>query len=291
MPLTDALDTGDASVGQALEDALDVRVDGTWVLTVNGLRTLTDSLGGIAVDVPAAVVTDTVAVPAGNGQRLDGTQATAYATHLADKEAETARSARLSQVLTGVLAALPAESGVLDGQLRSLGADSRSTQPVDALAGVLGEIATTVRNGQLGATVLPVQEIATGDAQPVYGLDDAAVGPMMQTRFAGAMRPGGSDAARVLVQNGVGTPGLGEQARDRLVDAGFRYVGGGNATSLGQSTSVVAVSSDSAEDRERGLQVARALGLPESVVAVGQEAPTMAEVVVVLGADFDASTP
>jgi hypothetical protein len=90
----------------------------------------------------------------------------------------------------------------------------------------------------------------------------------------------------VLVQNGVGAPGLGDDARSRLVDEGFRFVGGGNAELLGRQTSAVLVPSSSASDRELGLAVAAALGLPAEVVAVGQEAPTTAEVVVVLGADF-----
>jgi hypothetical protein len=90
----------------------------------------------------------------------------------------------------------------------------------------------------------------------------------------------------VLVQNGVGTPGLGDSARDLLVDAGFRFVGGGNAATLGQPTSAVLVPSNSTANRELGRSVAEALGLPAEVVAVGQEAPTTADVVVVLGADF-----
>ncbi|WP_461024640.1 LCP family protein, partial [Thalassiella azotivora] len=286
VPLGDALATGDAAVGQSVEDALDVRVDGTWVLTTDGLQELVNALGGVAVDVPAAVTTDSVTIPAGNGQRLDGVQAVAYATYLAPEEAETARSARLSQVLTGLLSYLPSAVSDVEGLLLSLGENSRSTQPVEVLAEVLVEVKQTLTSNQYGATVLPVQEISTGDENVIYGIDEAEAGPVLQTRFSGALRPGGPDAVRVLVQNGVGSPGLGDRARDRLVEAGFRYVGGGNATSLGRDTSVVAVASDSPEDREDGLAVAEALGLPAEVVAVGRDAPTLADVVVVLGQDF-----
>ena len=46
---------------------------------------------------------------------------------------------------------------------------------------------------------------------------------------------------RVLVENGVGTPGLVEKARAKLVDAGFRFLNGGNASSFGDDPSTVLV--------------------------------------------------
>jgi hypothetical protein len=92
----------------------------------------------------------------------------------------------------------------------------------------------------------------------------------------------------VLVQNGVGTPGLGEQARHLLVDAGMRFVSGGNAATLGRDKTVVAIPSDGQRDRERGAAVAKALGLPDDAIAVGKDQPTLADVVVVLGEDFAA---
>ena len=288
VPVADSLTTGDAALGQSVEDALDVRVDGTWVLSSDGLRDLVDELGGIAMDVETSVSTETVAIPAGPGQRLDGLQAVTYATFLGPDEPETARSARLSQVIGAVLAVLPQEPGEVESLLLGLADGSRVTQDVADVGEVLVQLASTAVAGSFGATVLPVQEIATGGDQVVYGLDDAELGAVLESRFAGALRPGSEDAVRVLVQNGVGTPGLGEQARERLVEAGFRYLGGGNATTLGRETTVVAIATDSQRDRDRGAAVADALGLSPDVVAVGRDAPTLADVVVVLGEDFAA---
>ncbi len=288
VPVRDFLDTGDSAPGQALEDLLDVRVDGTWVLSTQGLAGLVDGLGGIVVDVTTSVTSGQVAVPQGQGQKLTGAQAVAYATYLGRGEPEPVRAARTSQVLTGLLGAMPDSAGEVGTRLDALGATSRSTLSTPDLAARLADLVKTQRAGDLGATVLPVKEISAGGDQTIYGLDAAEAASVVESRFAGAQRPGGEDVVRVLVQNGVGTPGLGEQARDRLVDAGMRFVSGGNAATLGREKTVVAIPSDGQRDRERAAAVAKALGLPDDVIAVGKDQPTLADVVVVLGEDFAA---
>jgi len=55
---------------------------------------------------------------------------------------------------------------------------------------------------------------------------------------------------------------------------------------LGRRTSAVLVPQDTPRLREAGVGVVEALGLPQDVLAVGREAPTTADVIVVLGADF-----
>ena len=65
VPLRDALDTGEQAPAQAVGDALEVRVDGTWVLTTAGLAQLVDVLGGVVVDVDAVVNAGDVALAPG----------------------------------------------------------------------------------------------------------------------------------------------------------------------------------------------------------------------------------
>jgi len=91
---------------------------------------------------------------------------------------------------------------------------------------------------------------------------------------------------RVLVENGVGTPGLVEQARSKLVTAGFRFVNGGNAADFtGEPSSVIIP--DGTESRVRqGQRVAAALGLPASSIATSDRGQTVADVIVILGSDF-----
>jgi hypothetical protein len=286
VPLRDALDTGDQAPAQAVGDALEVRVDATWVLTSGGLAQLVEALGGVVVDVDAAVEAGDVVLAPGADQTLTAAQAAAYATHLPAGEAEPARLARLDQVLSGVLEQLWDDEASIERQLTALGDGSRATVETPELAAVLAQVARHVAAGAYAATLLPVAEISTGADDVLYGLDDEAATRVLTDRFAGVQREGAGQSPRVLVQNGVGAPGLGEQARNLLVEAGFRYVGGGNAETLGRPTTVVAIGSDDAGSRELGADVAAALGLGPEVVAVGQDAPTLADVVVVLGSDF-----
>lgn len=286
--LAEALSVSDEAPGDAVADALDVRVDTGWVLDAAGLAALVDAVGGVVVDVDADVRTAQVSLVAGPQQRLDGRQAAAYATHLGVAEAEAARLARQEDVLTALVAGLPDDAGQVEGMLAAVGGLSRT---VGGDAGVVADLLVRVaehleRDGGYGASVLPVREIATGGDEVLYGLDDAEAAEVLAARFAGARRAGAGETVRVLVQNGAGTPGLEDLARERLVEAGYRFVGGGNAAVLGRRTSAVLVPEDTPRLREAGLGVVEALGLPDSVLAVGREAPTTADVIVVLGADF-----
>jgi hypothetical protein len=283
--LADSLDTGPDAPGQAVADLLDLRVDGSWVLTLDGLVALVESVDGVVVDVDVPVSTTDGRINPGPDQRLNGVQAGTFAGWLQVDESEAARLARVDQVLAQVLEGLPEGTNAVGSTLSALEDDSRSTFDALELAERVDQLAGDARSDRYAATVLQTTEIAIGDIT-AYGVDDEAVANLLATRFAGARSEGGDDSARVLVQNGDGTPGLGEQARDRLVDAGFRYVGGGNATTLGQQETVVAVQEDTPDARAQGLAVAEALGLGEDVLAVGLETPTLADIVVVLGADF-----
>nr|MCU0266578.1 LytR C-terminal domain-containing protein [Actinomycetes bacterium] len=120
-----------------------------------------------------------------------------------------------------------------------------------------------------------------------YVVDPEPTEQLVSSVLAGSLPPqraGGP--VRVLVQNGVGTPGLGEQARGLLVEEGFTYVNGGNANRFGYRTSVVLIRDASAAARTQGAEVAAALGLPESDLRVAAQGQSVADVVVILGADF-----
>lgn len=288
---TAALSEPSASA-QALTDLVGVRVDGSWRLTAEGLAGLVDSVGGVdaAVDVDV-LATDaqgnqTVVVRAGT-QRLAGGSAAAYATYLAEGEPEQARLARFDDVLQSLAAKLPAEPAVLVGSLGALAAGSQSTLDNPALAQRLERLRAAAARDTLVSDVLPVTGIDSGGGAPTYGVDAGQVGAMMRARFPGALQ---SDAAgevlRVLVENGVGTPGLVERAREKLVDAGFRFVNGGNAAEFTGDPSAVIVPDGTEASVRRGQRVAAALGLPESAVATSDRGQTVADVIVILGADF-----
>jgi hypothetical protein len=91
---------------------------------------------------------------------------------------------------------------------------------------------------------------------------------------------------RILLQNGVGTPGLVGPTCQRLVAAGFTIVGSGNASSFDFNQSKVLVFDNSVASAELGNRVAQTLRLSTNDVAVSNEGQNVADVIVILGKDF-----
>lgn len=277
---------------QALTDLVGVRVDDSWRLSTDGLARLVDAVGGVraAVDVDV-LATDpqgnqTVVVRAGT-QQLRGAAAAAYATYLGDGEPEQARLARLDDVLQSVAVALPESTSGVQGIIVSLAAGSESTLDAADLAERLSLLRAAALGEELVSDLLPVTQIDSGGGAPTYGVDAGQVGAMMRARFPGALQTDSKgEVLRVLVENGVGSPGLVERAREKLVAAGFRFVNGGNAAEFSDEPSSVIVPDGTEESVERGQRVAAALGLPETAIATSDRGQTVADVIVILGPDF-----
>jgi hypothetical protein len=228
----------------------------------------------------------TVIVRAGN-QKLDGASAAAYGTFLSEGEPEQARLARFDDVLTGVAAALPEDRAALVTALAGLGDGSRSTLDSTALADRLLVLRAAAADGALVSDVLPVKELDTGGTVTDFALDTGQAAATMRSMFPGSLqKDAAGETLRVLVENGVGTPGLVEQARAKLVDDGFRFVNGGNASEFGLAESVVLVPDGTSQSTARGRRVADSLGLPAGAVVPSDRGQTVADVIVILGKDF-----
>lgn len=277
----------------ALTDLLGLRVENRWVLTEQGLAALVDKVGGVQAQVDVDVIrTDakgnqTVVVRAGS-QKLAGAAAAAYATFLADGEPEQARLARFNDVLDGIVRTLPDQPSAIAADLAVLGAGSASSLAGARLAAILADLRAAAVKSRVRYDVLPVNAIDTGAAVDSYGVDSAKAGTLLQSLFAGSVvRDPAGQNVRVLVENGVGTPDLVEKARARLVDDGFRFVNGGNAATLNDTDpSVVLVADGTDKSQQQGNRVARSLGLPASAIATNPRGQTVADVIVILGADF-----
>ncbi len=281
-----------AAGANALADSLGVTVDGTWVLGQRGFAALVDAAGGVTVDVDTDINgpgankdTQVILIPAGT-QTLDGASAVVYASFLGEGEPEQSRLARLDAVLSAVLAGLPTDADAATLQLGSLGSGSTSTLP-ESLPTFLTNLRSAEANTSVVHRTLPVKTIDAGGPVPALGIDTVAASALVKDLLASsaaAQRPGGD--VRVLVQNGVGTPGLGSSARDLLVAEGFTYVAGGNASSFGNATSLVLITDGTAAKRAEGLAIANALGLSEKSLRVTSQGQSIADVVVVLGKDY-----
>ncbi len=270
----------------AVEDLMGVTIDSGWVLDTASFRRLVDAEGGVqvAVDVPV-LQGRTVLLPAG-GARLSGTQALQFATYLAPDEQEQTRLARLQAVLDAVINALPAD---LTPLLSSLGGGSVVTGTSGLLPGVLAGLKKDNAEADLQYRSLPVIKVEAGNDDIRFRLDQDANTQLVDELLAQSVPAGvRAEGNRVLVLNGVGTPGLGEQVRAKLVPAGFVYVGSRNADRFNQCCTQVLVKDATTEGGALGARVAKALGVPASSVKSSDQIGTIADVVVIVGKDFAA---
>lgn len=270
----------------ALSDLLGVTIDHGWVLTVPLLAQLVDAFGGIPVDVDVPVVRGDAVVVSAGPQNLDGARATEFLLYLAPDEQEQARLARVQEVLDGLVNVLPRESGELVQHLELLGQRSVTTLELPKLADFLLGLAVADEAGQLQYDTLPVIPIDPGGGVTAFRIDEARVNAVVDRLMAESVPPGVREGGnRVLVLNGVGTPGLGEAVRAKLVPAGFVFVDSRNADRFGYAETQVLVPEATPEAQALGERVAEALGVPATSVKT-QDFGTVADVIVLVGADF-----
>jgi hypothetical protein len=278
-----AMDGGAALSRSAVSDLLGVRVDTQWVLGRQSVAALVDAVGGVVVDVDTDVVRGrTVVVAAGRGRPLTGAQAGALLFDRPAGEDDIQYQPRVQRVLQALFARLPADAALT--QLVS--ALPRADRGDGALLRVLGLVARASEARSLLYQTLPVKPLDT-DGVPTYSLDTASVDALVTARLAGAALPGrGQTGKRVLVVNGVGTPGLGQSVRNRIVPAGFTFVGSRNETPFGREKTVVVVFSSEAPTLARAAELARVIGLPAAAVQVSPRSQSIADLMVVVGRDF-----
>jgi hypothetical protein len=88
-------------------------------------------------------------------------------------------------------------------------------------------------------------------------------------------------AVRVIVYNGVGTPGVAGAAARQLIRAGFRVVDSKNADRFDYKTTRILLYHGTKADADR---VREALGV--GAIAVESEAQDVADIILIIGADY-----
>ncbi|HVA59017.1 MAG TPA: LytR C-terminal domain-containing protein [Mycobacteriales bacterium] len=289
-----ALPNGANLSRDALADLMNVTVDGSWVVTTGGLAALIDRVGGVTVTVDTTITTpvrgggQAVLLNPGR-QLLSGANAVTYAGYLAPGEPQIADLPRLQAVLDALMARLPAQPGALAGELTALGGGSAiSGLSMAQTAALLVEFARDDAGNRVQYDTLPTTTLEVGSGPASYGIDTGQVQQLVSTVLADSVPPGAvSGSRRVLVENGVGTPGLGSSVRDRLVNAGLQVVGDRNAPHFGFRTSLVLIFAETSQQIALGDEVARALNLdPAKVVRVSTRDQNIADVIVIIGADY-----
>jgi hypothetical protein len=263
---------------EAIGDAVGVAVDGSWVLPADEFARFVDRLGGVEVAVDETVARSGRPVVRAGQRRLSGEQAIAYATYLGPGEEQSRRSERTEQVLRALASAVPETFVGTRAVLHSLGVLGDVGLSVDRLAAVLSGLSRDASARRLGAGTLPVDEAG-------HGLDVAAAGPLVRDLLGGRPRTSLGDVTpRVMVQLRSADAGLAAEVRATLVGAGYEYVDGGTAPA-GEG-SVVTVRAGTTDAIPVGEAVALTLGLDRRDVTTSADLPVLADVLVVLGADF-----
>jgi hypothetical protein len=252
---------GDATtedVQQLRGDSMQVAVSntvGAWakhfaVTDLDRFGAMIDRVGGISADLPD--VSSFGGEVLGPGQtHLTGAQTIAVLKQRSDNAAE-----RWDAVLQGFLAATPQ---VTPGDLTD----------TDDAAGT-----AALLRAAAGAAVSPVP------TQEVGGTVTIAAEPELDQLVSGLF--GSPTPIRSLIQNGNGSPGVGEAVARLILPEGFRVVLSQNAPSFDHTTTdVVAMGPAHVGDARRARA---ALGV--GTVEVAQVPSGLADVTIVVGKDF-----
>ncbi|MFI7176089.1 LCP family protein [Streptomyces spororaveus] len=275
---------GEGGLGtrEALDSVLGTRIGGTWRLDTPFLENLVELVGGIEVDTDAAVPADdaakTPAVAQGQKQSLSGPMAVAYATFRGPGEPETKQLERMGKVLQAVLRKVPSDPKAAAVTVESIGQILDPALNAQTLGALLSKLGAHAKVGAYRTDVLAVKADGT--------LTDDANKTVVKEVLGGsgaAAQPGA--APRVGLKDATGDEKTQIVAKAALVNGGYTFVDGGKADKTA-ATSQITYQDDA--QRDRAIEVAKTLALPETVVKKGENAVN-AEIVVILGKDYKAS--
>lgn len=281
-----------ASVPPASTDditsALGVTVSGVWSMNEITLAGLIDELGGVQLTTTAAVPAVTAsptaaAVSQGASTTLSGQQAVAYATENAAGDTPDAQATRFGQVLAALFKAMPTNAQTITAYLNNLGMVEDPALPESVLAPMLAQLAAQDQAGQFQVSPLPL--LTDGSNELNYQSATPLVIGLLGNVFSAGT--GADKLPRVLVQDasghsGVQSLGIRETAQGKLSDAGYTFLDG--STTTRRSTSVVEIGSSA--EQSAADQIASTLGLPTGDVQIVSGLQSLADVTVLLGAEW-----
>ena len=266
-------------------------IDGSWTMSTAQLARLVDTVGGVTVDVdtdvtqPAPGGTTVVVMQTGKGQHLNGSRAALFASYLGPGEDATAVLSRFQSVFQAAIGALPSKPAQAQKVLARAGVTT--TLAADKTATLLTSLAHDEQTSSLLPVDLPTKPIDTGSGTTSYRLDQQQVTALVRQQLAASL-PASSQQkhARVLIENGAGSPGLVQSACDRLLPAGYGFAGSGNAPNFNYTKSQIIVFDTTVAAARLGDDVAARLRLPQADVVASSQGQNVADVVVILGRDY-----
>ncbi|WP_030840848.1 LCP family protein [Streptomyces sp. NRRL F-4474] len=277
-----AVEEGGLGTREALDSVLGTAIGGTWRLDTPFLENLVELVGGIEVDTDTAVPADdaakTPAVGQGQKQSLSGPMAVAYATYRAQGEPEAKQLERTGKVLHGVLRKFPSDPKAAAVTVESIGQILDPALDAKTLGALLSKLGAHAKVGAYRTDVVAVKADGT--------LTDEANKKVVKEVLGGsadAAQPGATP--RVGLKDATGDEKAQVAAKAALMNGGYTFVDGGKADKTAAASQITY--QDDAQ-RDRAIEVAKTLGLPETVVKKAENVVN-AEVVVILGKDYKPS--
>ncbi|MEU7552083.1 LytR C-terminal domain-containing protein [Streptomyces sp. NPDC044571] len=281
-PLGKAVEDGGLGVRESLDSVLGTHIGGTWRLDTPFLENLVELVGGIEADTDTAVPADeaakTPAVAQGQKQHLSGAMAVAYATYRAQGEPEAKQLDRLGKVLYGVLRKVPGDPKSATVTVESMGQILDPALNAQTLGALLAKLGEHAKEGAYRTDVLAVKPDGTLTDDSSKNVVKEVLGGSFTAAQAGT-------APRVGLKDATGDEKTQIAAKAALLNGGYTFVDGGRADKT-QSTTQITYQDDA--QRARAVDVAKTLGLPETVVKKAENAVN-ADVVVTLGKDYKPS--
>lgn len=279
-------------IRSALESALGIAIDEVAVVTDAGLAAWLERTGGLTVDVPSRIV---VRDEAGAGdvrfeagpQDLDGVALAELWRVRASGEDELATTPRQQRVWTALARAVAADPLLAAALAQGAGGPLDTTAEEAWLEAVLDGLGAAADAGRLRVVLTSVEVVSPGTAsdRATYRLVPEATQRLVAESLAGAVPAGGgTDAARVEVLNGVGSPGIGAAVDQRLDPGRFRIVRSDNASSFDVGATLILVYDESDASLTAARAVRSALGV--GTIQVSRQPQSVVDLTVVVGSDF-----
>ena len=142
----------------------------------------------------------------------------------------------------------------------------------------------------LSFSLLPVQPFGGDGDERTYRLDEQGAARLID----GPLEPsvplgGGSQAIRIQILNGVGTPGIGSTVDRALEGSGFRTVLTENARSFDYADTLILVYDDSDRSLRAAQRVQELLGV--GTIQLSRQPQSVVDLTIVVGADFQPAEP
>jgi hypothetical protein len=277
-----AVEEGGLGTRESLDSVLGTRIGATWRLDTPFLENLVELVGGIQVDTDTAVPADDAAkapaVGQGQKQSLSGAMAVAYATHRAPGEPEAKQLERLGKVLQAVLRKIPGDPKSATMTVESMGQILDPGLTAESLGALLSRLGEHAKLGAYRTEILALK--------PDGSLTDDAGKRVVKEVLGGSFTAAQAGAApRVGLKDATGDEKTQVAAKAALLNGGYTLVEGGKADKTA-AASQITYQDDALKDR--AVEVAKTLGLPETAVKKAENAVN-ADVVVVLGKDYKPS--